>query len=233
MTSEQVPDPAADALESGPQPGAPSGGVFGPVLWAVDQAVTRLVDRPTQIRWNASPLDTIRGRVGLMTVGVVDVDVGGLNLERVVLRIHDARIDPFPRPRLRGGPVEVKVVVTQSAIDAWLRRVGLPLRLELTPEGVMSSGRLGGVQVARVLTELSIESGWLRLRPVRAVGRDVPGAISRLISGNLPLPALRTGARLVGVEHHPRELVARVLVEDLDEPINADLYRGVRRRVVG
>ena len=229
-----MPDPdAPDDSEPELRPGAPSGGFLSPVLWAVDQAVTRLVDRPTQIRWNASPLDTVRGRVGLMTVGVVDVDVGGLNLERVVLRIHDARIDPFPRPRLRGGPVDVKVVVTQAGIDRWLRRVGLPLGLELTPEGVMSSGRIGGIQVARVLTELTIEGGWLRLRPVRAVGREVPGTLSRLISGNLPLPALRTGARLVGVEHHPGELVARVVVDDLDEPIDANLYRGVRRRVVG
>ena len=230
MTAED----ADDSIDQASRPGAPSGGlVLAPVLWAVDQAITRLVDRPTQIRWNASPLDTVRGRVGLLTVGVVDVEVGALTLDRVVLRIHGARIDPFPRPRLRGGPVDVKAVVTQAAIDGWLRRVGLPLGLDLTPEGVVSSGRIGGIQVARLLTELTVESGWLRLRPVRAVGRDVPEAISRLISGNLPLPALRTGARLVGVEHGPGELVARVRVDDLDEPINADLYRQVRRRVVG
>ena len=229
-----TPEEPENGDERALHPGAPSGGVvFGPLLWAVDQVVTRIIDRPTQIRWNASPLDTVRGRVGLMTVGVVDVDVGALNLERVVLRIHDARIDPFPRPRLRGGPVDVKAVVTQEAIDRWLRRTALPLGLELTEEGVLSSGRIGGIQVARVLTELTVDGGWLRLRPVRAVGRDVPDALSRLVAGNLPLPALRTGARLVGVEHRPGELIARVRVDDLDEPINAGLYRQVRRRVVG
>ena len=229
MTPEETVEP-----QRVPGPGAPPAGVvLAPLLWAVDQTVTRLVDRPTQIRWNASPWDTLRGRLGVMTVGVVDVDVGGLVLDRVVLRIHDARIQPLPQPRLRGGPVHVKAVVTQDGIDGWLRRIGLPVGLELTHQGVVSSARIGGLSVARVHTELTVERGWLRLRPVRAVGRDVPDAIGRLVSGNLPLPALRTGARLVGVEHRPGELVARVRIDDLDEPITGDLYRQVRRRVVG
>jgi hypothetical protein len=174
----------------------------------------------------------VRGRVRLLTVGVIDVRMAGLRLDRVVVRVENARLRPGLIPRLQGGPVTVKATVSQDGVDRWIRSSGLPLRLELTEDGILSSTGIGALRVGHVLTELEVAGSWLRLRPRKVAARDVPGPLRQVLVGNLPLPALPSGARLVDVSHGPGALFAHVSLEDVDEALTPGLRDRVRSRLI-
>ena len=83
---------------------APTLPLLAPVNWLVDQVAARVTGRPASIRWDAAPLDALRGRARLLTIGVEDLRVAGLTINKGVVRIVDARIDPGLEPRLTGRP---------------------------------------------------------------------------------------------------------------------------------
>lgn len=205
---------------------------MAPVLGLVDRVATRVAGQPTHLRWSASPGEALRGEVAVLTVGVTDVTMAGLRLDRVVVRIEQARIRPAWIPRLQGGPVTVKATVSQDGVDRWIRSSNLPVRLELTDEGILSSTGIGSLRVGHVLTELEVAGAWLRLRPLQVAARDIPNALRSLLVGNLPLPALPSGTRLIGVDHAEGALGVRVALDDLDEPITPGLPDRVRSRLI-
>jgi hypothetical protein len=192
-----------------------------PLNWVVDQVTALVAGRPATVRWDASALDAVRGRARLLTIGVDDLRVAGLTVDKGVVRIEQARIVPGLEPRLQGGPVTCKLTVTQERLDEWMGRVTLPFRLELTGEGIVSSAGVGSLRVGNVLTELAVrDDGALRLRPVKAVGRTLPGGIGAALTGTLPLPRLPADAQLVALDHRPGRLDVTVLLEDMDEPLD-------------
>jgi hypothetical protein len=60
----------------------------------------------------------------------------GLVLDRVVVRAQRVRVVPGLPPRLRAGPVGLRAYVSQDNVDRWTRAARLPIRLELTADGV-------------------------------------------------------------------------------------------------
>jgi hypothetical protein len=75
--------------------------------------------------------------------------------------------------------------------------------------------------MGRLLTELAVrEDGALRLRPVKAVGRTLPGGVGAALTGTLPLPRLPIEAQLLDVEHRQGRLDVTVLLDDMDEPLD-------------
>lgn len=204
-----------------------------PLLWLIDRIATRVFGQPTTLRWTARPTGALRGEVEVVTVGVPAMRMAGLRLERVVGRVEAARIQPGVVPRLRGGPVSVKATVTQDSVDRWVGSANLPLRLELTDEGILSSTGIGSLRVGHVLTELEVGGRWLRLRPRQVAARELPASIRQFLVGNLPLPPLPAGARLVHVGHREGELAVRVALEDIDEAITPSLPGRMQRRLGG
>jgi hypothetical protein len=233
-----APDPAdAPDIEFEPAepkrtlPGADA--AYAPVLWLVDRIATRVFGQPTTLRWTANPGDALRGEVEVVTVGVPAMRMAGLRLERVVGRVERVRIQPGLVPRLKGGPVSVKATVTQDSVDRWVGSANLPLRLELTADGILSSTGIGSLRVGHVLTELEVGGRWLRLRPRQVAARELPASIRQFLVGKLPLPPLPAGARLAHVAHAAGELAVRVALEDIDEAITPSLPTRMQRRLGG
>ena len=211
---------------------APTFPLLVPVNWLADQVAARVAGRPASIRWDAAPLDAVRGRARLLTIGVEDLRLAGLTVDKGVVRIQAARIVPGLEPRLTGGPVTAKLTVVQERIDEWTGRASLPFRLELTDEGIVSSAGVGPLRMGRLLTELAVrEDGTLRLRPVKAIGRTLPTGLGEALTGSLPLPRLPVDARLVEVEHGPGRLSVTVALEDIDEALDLGAPDRLRARL--
>lgn len=205
--------------------------LLAPVVWGIEQIVSRATGRPATVRWDTGTLSALRGRVERLTVGVTDVRIGGLLLDRVVLKVRDARLRPGLTPRLSSGPVEAHATVIQDAVDAWVGSSSLPFRLELTEDGLRSTAGIGTLRLVNVLTALTVYEGWLRLRPVEAIGQSIPDVLRAAFTGNLPLPALPEDAELIDVEHRSGSMVARVALSELDEPLDSGVANRLRTRL--
>ncbi len=206
--------------------------LMAPVNWVVDQVAAVVTGRPATIRWDAPPLDAVRGRARLVTIGVTELRVAGLTVDKGVIRIERPQVHPGLESRFTGGPVTVKLTVTQDRIDEWVGRASLPFRMELTDQGFETSAGVGPLRLGHVLTELAVrEDGALRLRPLKAVGRTLPSGIGDALTGSLPLPRLPEDAQLVDVEHRPGEFSVTVLLDDIDEVLDLGAPDRLRRRL--
>jgi len=206
--------------------------LMAPLTWVVDQVAALVTGRPATIRWDAPPLDAVRGRARLVTIGVTELRVAGLTVDRAVIRVERPQVHPGLESRFTGGPVTAKLTVTQDRIDEWVGRASLPFRLELTDEGFVTSAGVGPLRVGRVVTELAVrEDGALRLRPVRAVGRTLPGGLGETLTTSLPLPRLPEDAQLVDVEHREGRFSVTVLLDDIDEVLDLGAPDRLRRRL--
>lgn len=210
-------------------------GLFQPVTGAVrswvDLVASRALERPTTLRWRASALDLVQGRAELVTLGLTEVEVGPLVVDRAVLRLHEPRVVPGVPPRVVGGPAQVKATLGQGNLDRWAGRVGLPLRLELVPEGIRTSTGVGSFRVAAALTELEVVDGHLRLAPRRAGPVGLPPALQALVSSSLPLPELPEGTRLVDIEHAEGRVSVHFEVDEVDEPVDPGMGRRLRQEL--
>lgn len=164
-----------------------------------------------------------------MRVEVPAVLAAGLLLDRVLVRAEHVRIAPGLPPRLQAAPVDITATVSQDNVDRWTRAARVPLRLELARDGVVVSTGVGGIRLGRLLTELDVTRGFLRLRPVRASVVGLPAPLVRFLRGYLPLPPLPRGAHLVEVTHRDGEVAARFRLDELDEPMTPDVARKVGR----
>lgn len=229
--------PAVDGAGGGGDGGASGGGLkrppalLAPMVWGVEQLVSRATGRPATVRWDTGAMSALRGRIERLSVGVSQVRIGGLLLDRVVVTILDARLRPGRAPRLVSGPVEARATVAQEAIDAWVGASGLPLQLHLGDDGVRATAGIGSLRVVDVLTALTVHEGWLRLRPVEAIGRPLPDILGAAFTGNLPLPALPEETELLDVEHREGSMVARVSLTEFDEALDAGVAGRLRGRL--
>jgi hypothetical protein len=213
---------------------APTSPLLAPLHWAIDQVAARVTGRSASVRWDGAPLDLLRGRVRLLTIGVEDLRVAGLTINKGIVRIENARVDPSLEPRLVGGPVTAKLTVEQERVDEWTGRASLPFRLELTDEGIVSSAGVGPLRMGKVLTEVAVrEDGAMRLRPIRAIGRTLPAGLGEALTGSLPLPRLPIEAQLIEIEHGPGRLALTVALEDFDEPLDLGAPDRLRARLDG
>ena len=211
---------------------APTSPLLAPLNWVIDQVAARVTGRPANVRWDGAPLDLLRGRARLLTIGVEDLRVAGLTVNKGIVRIENARIAPSLEPRLTGGPVTAKLTVEQDRVDEWVGRASLPFRLELTEEGIVSSAGVGPLRMGKVLTEVAVrEDGALRLRPLKAVGRTLPAGLGDVLTGSLPLPRLPIEAQLVEIEHGPGRLSLTVALEDFDEALDLGAPDRLRARL--
>jgi hypothetical protein len=76
----------------------PTSLLMTPLNWVVDQVTAAVAGRPATLRWDANPLEVMRGRGRLVTIGVEELRVAGLTVDRAVVRVERPQIHPGRRP---------------------------------------------------------------------------------------------------------------------------------------
>ena len=152
----------------------------------------------------------------------------GLVLDRVVVRAQHVRVVPGLPPRLRAGPVGLRAYVSQDNVDRWTRTARLPMRLQLTEDGVLLTTGLRGIRVSETLADLEVAGRFVRLAPKRMTIGGLPAPMARFFRGYLPLPPLPRGARITELRPSDGELEVTFQLDHVDEPLTPDIARRLR-----
>ena len=218
-------------LPSRPDLGAIRDEVALRLVRAIDSAASRLAGRPVSIRVEAPLGQVRRGRVLAVDAEISELEVGGLVVDHLLIRITDLRLTPALPPRVRVPRVQMAATVTQRWVDRWLERERLPLRVRLTESGLATSFSLDSFGLGEIETELAVAGGWLQLRPRRAGLLALPELARDILSSYLPLPKLAPGARLDAIQHHAGELTAHIELPGFEESLAAGLAGRLRERL--
>ena len=202
----------------------------GPALIAsflslVDSASSRVLDHPIRPRVKATPRGMLRGELDVVKIEIPAVLASGLVLDRIVVRAEHVRVVPGFPPRFRAGPVGLRAFVSQRYVDQWTKATHLPIRVQLTAEGVVLTTGLRGIKMTETLAELEVVGRFLRLAPQRMTIVGLPTPMIRFFRGYLPLPPLPNGARIVDVQPGEGQLAVTFQIEEIDEALTPDLAR--------
>jgi len=214
-----APDVAPDA--EGPSPA-------DLLIGLLDGTLSRVARRPVKARAKVSPVNAMLGMVDVMVFELGDLDMAGLEIERLVVHVENVRIQPGFPPRLRTGELGFKATVAQSAVDQWVRRTHIPLRLLLTDEGIVVTTSVRGFALSEIATEVAVTGHFLTLQPKRAAIVGLPTPVLRLVRGFLPLPPLPRGARLTRVDHDDGRVTAWFSLDPIDQPLTPAIARRIR-----
>lgn len=198
---------------------------------AVDSVASQLAGRPLRVRADAPPASLLRGRAKALDIELTDVEIGGLVVDHLLVRLVDIDLLPGLPPRVRVPEIQVAATVTQRWVDRWLLREKLPLRMRLDDDGLATAFSLDPLGLGEIETELAVSGGWLQLRPRRAGLLDLPEFAREFFSGYLPLPELPAGARLDGLQHERGELTAHIVLPGFEEALGPGLVSRLRRRM--
>jgi hypothetical protein len=198
-------------------------------LWDAASAV--VLDRPIVPRLKLTPAGLMRGEVDVVKVEIPGFAASGLVFDRFLVRAERVRMVPGFPPHIKAGPVGLKAVVSQENVDRWTRVSRLPVRLRLTPEGVVMTTGVRGIKMGRLLAELTVVGSFLQLRPRSASFLGMPAPLARFFRGYLPLPPLPKGARLRSVEPGDGELCVTLVIDEVDEAITPDVAKRLQRLI--
>lgn len=184
-----------------------------------DSAASAVLGRPARLRVGLSPRGLLSGRADRTVLHLDGVDVAGLEVASLTIDARRTRIRPGWPPRLRAGPVDVRAVLTQAALDRWLLADALPVRVLLRDGGVFVRTGAAGIRLGEVRASIGVDRGRLTVIPQRAqvLGIGIPTAGLRIA---LPLPALPRDASLSSVAVVEHEITIRVRVAELDEALS-------------
>jgi hypothetical protein len=197
-------------------------------LALVDATASRVLEHPIRPRFRTSPAGLLRGEVDLVQVEIPAVLASGLVLDRVVVRAEHLRIAPGIPPRLQASPVSARAYVSEENVDRWVRTSRLPIKLDLTEEGVRLTTKVRGMRMTDTLADLEVAGRFLRLTPKQMTIVGLPAPLARFFRGYLPLPPLPRGARLTDVRHGDGSLAVTFALDALDEPLTPDIARRLR-----
>lgn len=199
--------------------------LFATLLNLVDDTASRIVDHPIRPRVKVSPAGMLKGEVDLFQIEIPAVLAAGLVLDRLVVRAEHLRVAPGLPPRLQAGPVSMRAYVSQGNVDRWVRTSRLPIRLNLSEEGVLLTTGVRGFKMSETLADIEVVGPFLRLVPKRMTIVGLPTTLVRFFRGYLPLPPLPRGARLKDVRHGDGEIAVTFGIDKLDEPLTPDMAR--------
>lgn len=194
----------------------------------VDDTASRLLDHPIRPRVKLTAAGILRGELDVVKVEVPAVLAAGLVIDRLVVRAEHVRVAPGLPPRLQAGPVTMRAYVSQENVDRWTRTARLPIRLQLTEDGVLLTTGVGGFKMSETLADLEVAGRFVRLAPKRMTIVGLPTTLVRFFKGYLPLPPLPKGARLSDVRPGDGELAVTFALERIDEPITPDIAKRLR-----
>lgn len=200
----------------------PAQDLFVAFLDTVSEAT---LGRPLRPRLKLTPGGLLRGEIDLVKVELPAYAVAGLVIDRFVIRAQHVRVVPGVPPTLVAEPVGLRAVVSQANVDRWTKDRGLPLRLRLTEDGVVTTTGIGGFRMSEVLTVPDISGGFLRLRPERVSLLGVPAPLARFLRGYLPLPPLPRHAVLESVDPAAGELTLTLRIDEFRQKLTPDVRR--------
>lgn len=183
--------------------------------------------KPLRPRFRVSPSGLLRGEVDMVKLELPAFSMAGLILDRLVIRAEKVRVAPGLPPKLVAATVSLRAVVTQDNVDRWTKDLGLPVRLRLTPDGVVTATGLRGIRFTEVVTMPDIAGGFLRLQPTRVSLLGVPTTLSRFFRGYLPLPPLPRSAVLESVDPGDGELTMTFVINDFQQSLTPDVTRRI------
>lgn len=201
---------------------------FATVFALIDAAASSVLDHPVRPRVKVSTAGLLRGEIDVFKVEIPAVLAAGLVVDRLVVRAERLRIAPGLPPRVRAGPVTLRAYVCQEQVDRWTRTARLPIRVLLTPEGVMMTAGVRGIRMGEVLADLEVHGPFLQLAPKRMTIAGLPAPLVRFFRGYLPLPPLPKGSRISEVHPGDGELEVTFALEHIDEPLTPDIARRLR-----
>ncbi|HEX4904727.1 MAG TPA: LmeA family phospholipid-binding protein [Acidimicrobiales bacterium] len=191
-----------------------------------DAAVSAAVGRPATVRLGLSRRGVLGGRADRVTLRLRGLEVAGLVLDAVHVDARRAWIAPGWPPRLRTGPVEVAVTVTQAALDDWLLADALPFRLRLREGGLIVRTGAVGIRLAELHAGIAVEDGRVVVVAERAdiLGVTVPSPPVRI---PLPLPPLPGGTTPTSLVVRDGSITIGLRVPRVDEPLTPELLRNL------
>jgi hypothetical protein len=219
-------DPPILQLAEPPEEEAPSPADL--LIGLLDGTLSRVARRPVKVRAKTSPVSALLGTIDVIAFELGELEVAGLEVERMVVHVENVRIQPGFPPRLRTGEIGFKATVAQEAIDRWTQRTHLPVRMLLTEEGIIVKTSVRGFSIGEVATEVAVTGHFLTLRPMRASIVGLPAPMVGVLRGFLPLPPLPRGARLTKVEHEEGTVTAWFALDDIDQPLTPAIARRLR-----
>ena len=219
-------DPPILQLAEPPDEEAPSAADL--LIGLLDGTLSRVARRPVKVRAKVSPVAAMLGSIDVIVFELGELEMAGLEVERIVVRAENVRIQPGFPPRLRTGKIGFKATVAQDAIDHWTQRTHLPVRLHLTEEGIIVKTSVRGFSISEVATEVAVSGHFLTLRPKRASIVGLPAPVVGMLRGFLPLPPLPRGARLSKVDHEAEKVTAWFALDDIDQPLTPAIARRLR-----
>jgi hypothetical protein len=219
-------DPPTLQLADPPDGEAPAAADL--LIGLLDGTLSRVARRPVKVRAKVSPVAAMLGSIDVIVFELGELEMAGLEVERIVVRAENVRIQPGFPPRLRTGQVGFKATVGQAAIDRWTQRTHLPVRMHLTEEGIIVKTTVRGFSISEVATEVAVSGHFLTLRPRRASIVGLPTPVVGMFRGFLPLPPLPRGARLSKVDHEAEKVTAWFALDDIDQPLTPAIARRLR-----
>jgi hypothetical protein len=224
-TDEELSTSPAPAAEEAPSPA-------DLLIGLIDGTLSRVARRPIKVRAKVNPVSMAFGVVDVLVFELGEIEMAGLEVERIVVHVEKARIEPGFPPRLKAGPIGFKATVVQAAIDRWTQRTHLPVRIALTEEGIVVRTSVRGFSISEVTAEIAVSGHLLTLRPTRASFVGLPTPVMGFLRGYLPLPPLPRGARLTKVDHEDGRLTAWFSLDDVDQPLSPAIARRLRPRLL-
>lgn len=189
-----------------------------------DTALSALAGRPARLRVALSAGSALGGRVERLSLRFDGIEVSGLVLAHLAIDARQVTVVPGWPPRLRAGPVLLDATVAQDALDRWLRRAGVPLRLRLRADGLATRVGMGGIRFAEVRAGVEVDRGRLVVTPrgaeVFRLGLGTPA-----VRVPLPLPPLPRGTQLVELSLTDGEARIGVRIPLVDEPVDVERVR--------
>ena len=223
-------DPPILQLAQPPEEEAPSPADL--LIGLLDGTLSRVARHPVKVRAKTSPVSALLGTIDVIAFELGELEMAGLEVERIVVHVENVRIQPGFPPRLRTGEIGFKATVAQDAIDRWTKRTHLPVRLLLTEDGIIVKTSVRGFSISEVATEVAVTGHFLTLRPMRASIVGLPAPVVGVLRGFLPLPPLPRGARLMKVEHEDGTVTAWFALDDIDQPLTPAIARRLRPRLL-
>ena len=219
-------DPPILQLAEAPEEEPPSPADL--LIGLLDGTLSRVARRPVKVRAKVSPVAAMLGSIDVIVFELGEIEMAGLEVDRIVVHVENVRVQPGFPPRLRTGEIGFKATVAQEAIDRWTQRTHLPVRMLLTEEGVIVKTSVRGFSIGEVATEVAVTGHFLTLRPKRASIVGLPAPVVGMLRGFLPLPPLPRGARLSKVEHEEGSVTAWFELDDIDQPLTPAIARRLR-----
>lgn len=199
------------------------------LLGFLDAVSEAAIGRPLRPRMKLTPAGLLRGEIDVVKIELPAYAVAGLVIDRFAVRAERVRLVPGVPPRLRANHVGIRAIVTQHNVDRWTSDLGMPVRLKLTPEGVVTTTGIGGIRMTEVVTLPEAAGRFLRLQPQRASLLGVPAPMVRVLRGYLALPPLPRGAVLEEVSPSDGEMAITFRIEQFEQALTPTVSSRLRQ----